>query len=171
MSALSVALCACGSSGGDQYGTTPSFLPASEITADSVLTGTPERPALTSNGDAVLARTARGSVLITVAGPQVPGGGLPVQKESATCTWTVTMSAGHGYVPVSAADFTVVDHLGAVSHPRTVARPSPPPAVLRAGTTLRFQLRTVMRTGQGLIRWAPGSAHILASWDFTVETD
>ena len=79
--ALSVALGACGSAD-DRYGTTPSFLPKSEITADSVLTGTAERPALTTNGDAVLAKTAGGSVLITVSGPEVPGEGLPAQKDT-----------------------------------------------------------------------------------------
>lgn len=163
-------LCGCGSSG-DKYGTTPSFLPTSEITADSVLTGTPERPALTSNGDGVLVKTASGSVLISVAGPQVPGEGLPVEKESTTCTWTVTMSAAHGRVPVSVADFTTLDQRGAISHPRVAPGSRRPPATLQPGSTLRFQLRTVMRTGEGLIRWAPDSTHIVASWDFTVETD
>lgn len=165
-----VGLSGCGSSG-DSYGTTPSFLPTSEIKADSVLTGTADRPALTSNGDAVLVKLVGGSVLVTVAGPAVPGQGLPVQKENTTCTWTVTMSAARGRVPVAVADFTAIDQLGGVSHPRVPAGTRRPPAVLAPGATVRFKLRTVMRTGEGLIRWAPGSPHILASWDFTVETD
>lgn len=159
------------SSSGDKYGTTPSFLPKSEIKADSVLTGTAERPALTSNGDAVLAQFAGGSVLITVTGPVVPGEGLPVQKENTTCTWTVVMSSARGRVPVSLAAFTALDHLGGVGHPALVAGSPRLPAVLRPGVTVRFNMRAVMRTGEGLIRWAPVSHHVIASWDFTVEND
>jgi hypothetical protein len=168
--ALAAGLSGCGSSN-DKYGSTPSFLPKSEIKADSVLTGTVARPALTSSGDAVLARLAGGSVLITVTGPDVPGEGLPNQKENTTCTWTVTISSAHGKVPVSLAAFTALDHLGAVSHPVVVAGTPRPPAVVQAGATVRFSIRAVMRTGEGLIRWAPESHHILASWDFTVEND
>ena len=168
--ALASGLSGCGSAG-DKYGTTPSFLPTSEIKADSVLTGTANRPALTSNGDAVLAQFAGGSVLITVTGPEVPGEGLPVQKETTTCTWTVTMSSAHGRVPVSLADFTALDHLGGISHLAAVAGSPRLPSALRAGVTVRFKIRAVMRTGEGLVRWAPVGHHIIASWDFTVETD
>jgi hypothetical protein len=168
--AVLVGVSGCTSSD-DKYGTTPSFLPTSEIKADSVLTATARRPALTSNGDAVLARLSGGSVLITVTGPDVPGEGLPVQKENTTCTWTVTMSSAHGRVPVSLADFTALDHLGGVSLPALVAGSRRPPAVLRPGATLTFKVRAVMRTGEGLIRWAPEPPRILASWDFTVEND
>jgi hypothetical protein len=168
---LLIGFSGCASSD-DKYGTTPSFLPTSEIQAHSVLTATAERPALTSNGDAVLARLAGGgSVLITVTGPDVPGEGLPVQKENTTCTWTVTMSSAHGRVPVSVADFTALDHLGGVSHPSLLAGSARPPALLRAGARLTFKIRTVMRTGEGLIRWAPNPPRILSSWDFTVEND
>jgi hypothetical protein len=168
--ALAGVLSGCGSSD-DKYGSTPSFLPKSEIKADSVLTGTANRPALTSNGDGVLARLSGGSVLVTVTGPDVPGEGLPTQKETTTCTWTVTMSSAQGRVPVSLAAFTALDHLGGVSHPVVAPGTPGPPAVVPAGATVRFSIRSVMRTGEGLIRWAPESHHILASWDFTVEND
>jgi hypothetical protein len=34
-----------------------------------------------------------------------------------------------------------------------------------------FELRAVMPTGEGLMRWAPDAQQIVASWDFVVEND
>ena len=155
----------------DKYGTLPSFLPKTSIQPDSVLTGTVARPALTSEGDAVRVVLPHGSVLATVSGPAVPGEGLPHQAESTTCTWTVVLRAATGTVPVRLADFSALDHLGGLSHPYVLAGTPAPPAILEPGHTATFKMRTVMRTGEGLVRWAPGSAHILSSWDFTVEID
>ena len=160
-----------GSSSPPKYGTLPSFLPKSSIQPDSVLTGTADRPALTSEGDAVRVVLPHGSVLATVSGPAVPGEGLPQQNVATTCTWTVTLRDAKGTVPVRVADFTALDHLGGLSHPYVLAGTTAPPAALKPGQTATFTLRTVMRTGEGLIRWAPASAHILSSWDFTVEID
>ena len=173
--AISTAATACQSSR-DEYGSAPSFLPSSQISADSVLTGTTDRPALTSEGDTVLVELAHGSALVTVTGPIVPGEGLPHPAATTTCTWTVTMRRAVGTVPLRLGDFTALDHLGGVSHPSVLAGHRPPPSVLRPGQTVRFQMRAVMRTGEGVVRWAPPSAgtepgHILASWDFTVEND
>lgn len=159
------------SSSSDKYGTLPSFLPTSSIQPDSVLTGTAARPALTSEGDTVRVVLPHGSVLATVTGPAVPGEGLPHPAESTTCTWTVVLRDAKGTVPVRVADFTALDHLGGLSHPAVLAGTPRPPAVLAPGHTASFRLRAVMRTGEGLMRWAPGSTHILSSWDFTVEID
>lgn len=168
---VSASGCSGSSSSSDKYGTLPSFLPTSSIQPDSVLTGTAARPALTSEGDAVRVVLPHGSVLATVSGPAVPGEGLPHQAESTTCTWTVVLRDAKGTVPVRVADFTALDHLGGVTHPYVLAGTTAPPAVLKPGQTAKFTVRTVMRTGEGLMRWAPGSAHILSSWDFTVEID
>jgi hypothetical protein len=168
---LALALSGCSSAPKHTYGSTPAFLPSSAITPDSVLTGTAARPALTSEGDGVLVKLAHGSVLATVLGPEVPGEGLPHVAPTTTCTWTVTMRSATGRVPLRISDFTALDHLGGVSHPGVVAGTPAPPSVLVPGRTVRFELRAVMRTGEGLIRWAPGSSRVLASWDFTVEND
>ena len=70
-----------------------------------------------------------------------------------------------------AADFTAIDHLGTVYRPPSCrASPSRRPA-LRPGQTATFELRAVMPTGEGLMRWAPGGPEIVASWDFEVEND
>jgi hypothetical protein len=153
------------------YGGLPSFLPRSSLRPDSTLTGTLARPALTSEGDAVRARLAHGSVRITVSGPVVPGEGLPYQATADTATWTVTMSHASGTVPVSMKAFSTVDLLGATYHPRLVPGQPRPPATLRPGHEVRFELRVVMPVGEGMMRWAPVRHGLLATWDFVVEND
>ena len=154
-------------------GSYPSFLPKDSLGGgtDSVLTGTAARPALTNQGDAVRVKTAHWSVLITVTGPQVPGEGLPVQVNADTCTWTVTMSGATGAVPIRTAGFTAIDQQGHVYKPRFVAGQPKPPAELQPGQKVKFELRAVEATGEGLMRWAPDGTHIVAKWDFVVEND
>jgi hypothetical protein len=154
-------------------GSYPSFLPKDSLGggADSVLTGTAARPALTSQGDAVRVRTAHWSVLITVTGPQVPGEGLPFQARADTCTWTVTMSGATGTVPITTADFTAIDDQNNVYKPALVRGRPGPPAELKPGQKVTFELRAVEATGEGLMRWAPDGTHIVAKWDFVVEND
>lgn len=157
--------------GSDTYGSLPSFLPAQTVKADSVLTGTVAKPALTTEGDSVKVVQGSSTALATVSGPEVPGEGLPVQTEATTCTWTVTITAGNAAVPIAVSDFNSIDHLGAVYRPRFVAGQPKPPAVLAPHVTTTFELRAVMVTGEGLVRWAPDGHHIVASWDFEVEND
>ena len=153
------------------YGGLPTYLPSSSIQPDSVLTGTTARPALTTEGDAVSGQLPGGSVLATVSGPVVPGEGLPYEAAATTCTWTVTLTSASVPVPIDVADFTTIDHLGTVYRLALVAGRPVPPAVLAAGQSTTFELRAVMDTGEGLMRWAPGAPHIVASWDFEVEDD
>ena len=153
------------------YGSLPSFLPKDSIDPDSVLTGTAARPALTTEGDQVKAEFAGGSALVSVVGPEVPGEGLPYQAPSTTCTWTVTITAKSGSVPVNAGDFTSIDHLGEIYRPTFVAGQSVPPTVLEPGQSATFELRAIMTVGEGLMRWAPGGGSIVGSWDFEVEND
>jgi hypothetical protein len=155
----------------DSYGSLPSFLPSTTIQPDSVLTGTVAHPALTTQGDSVLVQLAGGSLTASVAGPEVPGEGLPYQTPATTCTWTVTLSAATTKVPIDVADFTSIDHLGAVYHATLVPGQPAPPAQLQTGQSTTFKLRAVMPTGEGLMRWAPGGQQIVASWDFEVEND
>jgi hypothetical protein len=155
----------------DTYGTIPTFLPTSSIHPDAVLTGSPGRPALTSQGDSVQVVLADSSVRATVSGPVVPGEGLPYQSRATTCTWTVTLGGASKNVPITIADFSTLDHRGAVYRLALVAGQSVPPSVLTPGRAVTFELRTVMTTGEGLMRWAPGGRRIVASWDFEVEND
>ena len=126
---------------------------------------------MTSQGDGVRATTSRWSVLVTVTGPQVPGEGLPYQAPATTCTWVVTMSEATAPVPISTADFTSIDGDGHVYRPAFVPGQPKPPAALRPGQKVTFELRAVEAVGEGLMRWAPDGQHIVAKWDFVVEND
>ena len=159
-----------GSAAEPSYGTLPSFLPTTALHNDAELTGDAAHPALTSQGDSVHVQLADASVHATVTGPVVPGEGLPVVQKATTCTWTVTLTGASKPVPIRAADFTTIDHLGAVYRPYLVPGQPVPPATLLPGKTATFELRAVMSAGEGLMRWAPAGT-TLASWDFEVEND
>ena len=136
-----------------------------------MLTGTAQRPALTNQGDGVQVKTSRWSALVTVRGPQVPGEGLPYRASATTCTWVVTISGATGPVPISAGDFTSIDVGNHVYRPALVPGQPKPPAVLRPGQRVSFELRAVEAVGEGLMRWAPDGRDIVAKWDFVVEND
>ncbi len=173
---LLIAAAGCGAAASqsqNHFGGYPSFLPASTLHYhdDIVLTGTVRRPALTTEGDGVEAVTSHWSVLVVVTGPQVPGEGLPYQAPATTCTWVVTMSKATGPVPISPSDFTSIDDQNRVYRPAFVPGQPEPPGILHPGMTVRFELRAVMATGEGLMRWAPDGQNIVAKWDFVVEND
>ena len=164
-----IALAGCGAHG-SKY---PSFLPKDTLnpTVDAALTGTMARPALTVEGLAVNVKTHKFDVSITVGGPVVPGEGLPFQQPATTCTWTVTMKNATADVPVSLADFHVVDHLGSVLVPELAPDEARLPAVLHPGQVLRFRIRAYELVGQGMMQWAPDHRHVVAIWDYSVEND
>jgi hypothetical protein len=157
----------------DHYGGYASYLPKDTINPDDdgTLTGTSKRPALAAEGESVKVETARWSVLMTISGPEVPGEGLPFQTPATTCTWTVTMSGASRAVPISAAAFTSIDHLGEVYRTHFVPGQPRPPKVLAPGHQVTFELRAVETVGEGLMRWSPYGHSIVASWDFEVEND
>jgi hypothetical protein len=153
------------------YGGLPSFLPSDPVDADTELVADASRPAVTSQGDSVEVRLATGSVHVLVTGPKVPGNGFPDPPEHTTCTWTVTLSGATAAVPLDVTQFTALDHLGNVYKLAVVKGDPTPPATVAPGATVTFDLRTVMVVGEGLMRWAPDTHKVLASWDFTVEND
>jgi hypothetical protein len=153
------------------YGALPSYLPTSSLRNDSTLVGSAAHPALTSQGDSVRTELPHGDVVATVTGPEVPGEGLPYQGNATTATWTVTLSHATTSVPIELSDFSTIDSLGKTYHLNYVPGQRQPPAVLRAGASTRFELRAVMRIGEGMMRWAPVHRNLLATWDFVVEND
>jgi len=150
-----------------------SFLPKSTLNfhSDATAVGTIARPALTSQGDPVKVIMPRWAALVVISGPEVPGEGLPYQAPATTCTWTVSMSNAIGRVPISVSDFDSIDFRGNVYHPALVPGQPVPPDVLEPGQKVTFELRTGEPVGEGLIRWAPNGAQIVAKWDFVVEDD
>lgn len=174
------ALAGCSSSGPDHaqpsaeatYGAMPSYLRGISTGTDGLLDGTAKRPALTSEGDTVRLHLADGAtVLATVTGPVVPGEGLPHQGETTTCTWTVSLRHASQATPVSLDDLTTIDQLGNVYRLTSVPGKAAPPSELRPGDRSTFEVRTVMKVGEGVMRWAPGGGRPVAEWDFEVEND
>jgi hypothetical protein len=151
----------------------PSFLPKSTLHfhSDAVVVGSVARPALTNQGDPVKVVTPHWSVVAVVAGPEVPGEGLPYQAPVTTCTWTVKLSKATGTVPVSVADFDSIDDTGNVYLPYLVPGQPLPPDVLEPGQVVSFELRAAEPVGEGLMRWAPIGGRIVAKWDYVVEND
>lgn len=154
------------------YGGLPSYLAKIPSASDDVLTGTTTRPVLTSEGDSVKMKLADGATLLaTATGPVVPGEGLPHQTTFTTCTWTVSLSGASKAVPIRLSDLTTVDQLGNVYRLSPVPGKPALPTVLEPGKQETFEVRTAMKVGEGLLRWAPGGSKIVAEWDFEVEND
>jgi hypothetical protein len=178
---LMLAGCAAGKHQGDPtatgtprheptYGSLPTFLPTPTLRADAELTGTPRRPAVTTEGDAVRAVLDTGAVRATVTGPVVPVQGAASEPDTTTCTWTVALSGVRGRTPLAVRAFTVLDEQGHQTRPRLAPGSSRPPAAIGPGQIVRFELRAVMSVGEGVVRWAP-AGRVVASWDFVAETD
>ncbi len=150
-----------------------SWLPKQQLEhpVDQTVVGTVAHPALTVEGGDVQVNAPTYSVLAVVNGPQVPGEGLPVIQKFTTCTWTITLNHVRGTVPIGVADFDSIDHTQTIYKPTLVPGQAPLPTSLHTGQSLTFKLRSVMPTGEGLMRWAPDGDHIVAKWDYQVEND
>ena len=151
----------------------PSYLPKKTLdpTVDATLVGTVAKPALQVEGLPIEVKTKAFDVRVMVAGPIVPGEGLPYQQPATTATWTVTMKGATADVPVRLADFHSVDHLGNVYVPALLPGERRLPSVLHPGQTLTFKMRAYELVGQGTMQWAPDHKHVVGNWDFTVEND
>jgi hypothetical protein len=150
-----------------------SWLPKQQLDhpVDRTVTGTVANPGLTVNGGYVQVKTPTFSALAVVNGPVVPGEGLPVIQQFTTCTWTISLSHVKGTVPISVADFDSINHLQTVYTMTLVPGQPPLPTSLHTGQSLSFEVRAVMPTGEGLMRWAPDGNNIVAKWDYQVEND
>jgi hypothetical protein len=76
-----------------------------------------------------------------------------------------------GMVPIRPADFTIIDELGRLHHPRVTAPGGPPPEEAAPGRTVTLIVRDVLPVGSGMLRWSPGTARPVVSWDFDVVID
>jgi hypothetical protein len=120
----------------------------------------------------VSVRLAHGQVLATAVGPAVPEAGQFPLPPTSPCTFTITFARASGRVPLRSSAFTIIDELGHLRHPRVTASGGRPLAAgVAPGRTVTLTLRDVLPTGNGQLRWAPGGAKPIASWDFDVEID
>lgn len=156
----------------DTWGGFPSWLPSASRADNQVLPGSTTSPALTEQGDAIRAELpAGGSVLITITGPAILNQGLSGPGESATGTWTVTLSQATVVVGIDLADFAGWDSTGAIYHPQSAPDQPAPPDNLQPGQTVSFNLTATIAAGEGVMQWAPDGQHPVGTWDFVLEND
>ena len=129
-------------------------------------------PWVAIQGDTVAVRSRSARVLATVVGPAVPRTGSLAARTSTPCTFTVTLRAASGKVPLSPRAFAIVDELGQVQHPLiSGAGGSALPARLTPGRTITLSARAVLPVGAGRMTWSPDAGAPIVSWDFDVELD
>ena len=130
-------------------------------------------PRLAIQGDSVSVHLSHGTVLATTVGPEVPETGKFPVPPTSPCSFTVTLTAATGTVPVEASAITILDELGHVHHPRVTALHGGDPARPSCDRVRRSRssVRDVLPTGGGRLRWAPEGSTPIASWDFDVEID
>ncbi len=155
-----------------RYGGLPGWLPTPTVPVGRVVRASAAHPWLAIEGDSVRVRLARGQVLATAVGPQVPEEGQFPVPATTPCTFTVTFVDASGVVPISQAAFTIVDEQGNLHRPSvTVAGGGALPAGLPPGQKVTLIVRDVLPTGAGDLRWSPGGGKPIVSWDFDVEID
>ena len=163
-----------------KYGGLPSWLPKPNVTVGRVVQASAAHPRLAAiEGDAVSVQLARGRVLATAVGPAVPANAPAIAQadrspnaDISLCTFTVTLAAASGRVPIDANAFTVIDEQGQVSHLGvTASRGGPAPARVAPGQTVTLTMKTILPEGEYILRWAPGGHKVLVGWEFNVELD
>lgn len=183
MTLLALALAACGTASAsgtttstttnpgnnpNVYGGTPSWLPRASNSVHAVKVTSWKNPQLGFEGDTFVAQLPNGTARVTLTGPLVPPFVAP-PPPTTTCTFTFTMHAISGHVPLSAGDIEFIDGAGVIHHPAFVG--PVPPADAPLGQTLVFRVQAAgVTTGPGAIRWGPNHQTV-ATWDFTVEVD
>jgi hypothetical protein len=111
-------------------------------------------------------------VLATTVGPVVPEEGRFPVPATSPCSFTITLTAISGNLPLRAGAFTILDELGHLHHPRLIAKGGgPSPALVSQGHTVTLIASDVLPTGNGRLRWTPQGSKPVVSWDFDVEID
>ncbi len=155
-----------------KYGGLPSWLPKPKLPVDRIVAASAAHPALAIQGDTVSVHLARGQTMATAVGPAVPEEGRFPVPATSPCSFTVSLAAGRGTVPIRPQAFTILDELGRIHHPRVTSRNGAPvPAHLEPGRIITLTVRAVLPTGGGRLRWAPDGTRPIVSWDFDVEID
>ncbi len=128
-------------------------------------------PRLAIQGDTVAVADGSGRGRATAIGPAVAQRGLSPTETSVRSTFTVTLAAQSGSLPVNPAAFSIVDEQGQVHQPSvTTTDGARVPTQLAAGHSVTLSLTTVLPVGGGRISWTPQGSRPMVAWDFDVET-
>ena len=149
-----------------------SWLPRASVPRDRVLTATLSRARLAIEGDTVAVRLHSARAMVTAVGPAVPKEGQSPVPATSPCTFTVTLAAVHGSVPLSSRDFSFLSEHGERTGARVTLRGGGRlPRRVVAGRPLTLSVRAVLPVGNGRLRWTPSGTRPTVTWDFDVELD
>jgi hypothetical protein len=155
-----------------RYGGLPSWLPKPKLAVNRVVDASYRHPVLAIQGDAVSVEANYGQVLATAVGPEVPEEGHYPVPAASPCTFIVTFTGASRAFALDAKAFTLIDEVDHVFHPRlTAIDGGPAPRSVPAHKTVSLKVHAVLPTGDGGLRWAPGTTHPIVTWDFEVEVD
>jgi hypothetical protein len=163
------------------YGGYPSWLPHTKLPpVNDVLQSNTTHPKLFAiEGNTIEVHMAHAAAVITAVGPAfsaavsgaAQAGTLPEGGVVPT-TFTVTVIAEHGTVPLRASEFSILTSAGQLIHPAlTATGGKPAPAALGAGQHVNLTLSVKLAEGDGSLRWAPSGERVLAGWLYQLELD
>jgi hypothetical protein len=163
-----------------KYGKIPSWIPPQTRPSDAVVSATAAKPVLeAAEGDTVNAHLRAGSAYVTGVGPSVPNwaqnyaheGKLPAGS-LVPATFTFTVAAPKGVIPLRADAFSILIGTGQIVHPAVTLRGGGAlPASVQAGKPVNLTVKAKLPEGEGSLRWAPDSDRVLVGWMYELELD
>jgi hypothetical protein len=162
------------------YGKIPDWIPQQTQPSDRIVAATGAKPVLAAaEGDTVNAHLRAGSAYVTGVGPSVPNWVQNYAHEGrwpagslAPSTFTFTVAAPKGVVPLKAGAFSILTAQGQIVHPAvTLAGGGALPATIKAGKPVNLTLKASLPEGEGSLRWAPDGNRVLVGWMYELELD
>jgi hypothetical protein len=163
-----------------KYGKIPDWIPQQTQPSDRIVAATAAKPVLAAaEGDTVNAHLLAGSAYVTGVGPSVPNwvqnyahDGRWLAGSLAPSTFTFTVAAPKGVIPLKASAFSILTATGQIVRPAVTLRGGGAlPASVKAGTPLNLTLKAKLPEGEGSLRWAPDGNRVLVGWMYELELD
>lgn len=164
------------------YGSYPSWLPHTKPSAvGTIVKASLAHPQLDAiEGSTMQVQLPSGAEAeITAVGPSFPTwvsaaaqAGTLSEGSAVPATFTVTVIARRGTVPLRTSAFSILTAAGQLVHP-AISGPGgkPAPAALRAGQHLNLTVEAKLTEGDGSLRWAPTGARVVSAWLYQLELD
>lgn len=163
-----------------RYGKIPDWIPKQRSPSDQIVAASAAHPVLAAvEGDTINAHLPAGSAYVTAVGPSVPNwvqsyahDGKWTAGSLAPSTFSFTIAAPKGVVPLRADDFSILTSAGQIIRPAlTLTGGGGLPATVKPGQSLNLTLRTQLPEGEGALRWAFGGSRVLVAWFYELELD
>jgi hypothetical protein len=169
--------------GNSTYGGYPAWLAHTKLPpVNTVLKASLSHPQLGAiEGNTVAVQLPGGAdAEVTAVGPALPAAvaaaaqaGTLSDGSPVPTTFTLTLIARRGTVPLRASAFSIMTAAGQLLHPAIVtgAGGTQLPKTLRTGQHLTLTLKAKLVEGDGALRWAPTGARVLSAWLYQLELD